>query len=111
MHAPAAVPAVDPKAPAPAAADAASSTATDAAKAVVKKPMRFLTAKERLPKGLPDWFADRDADGDGQVTMAEFAERWTPDTAREFDHYDRNHDGVVTAAECLKAGKGRGSRE
>lgn len=69
---------------------------------VPRKPARFLTAWERLPKDLPDWFYDKDADGDGQVTMAEFSSHWTPETATEFNRYDLNRDGIITAAECLK---------
>ena len=63
---------------------------------------RFLTPTERLPKGLPDWFLAKDVNGQGQITMAEFATEWTPETAAEFDRYDLNHDGIITAAEVLK---------
>lgn len=58
---------------------------------------------ERLPPDLPSWFKDRDKDKDGQVLMAEFADKWTPDKLREFQKYDRNGDGVITPEECLKA--------
>jgi Ca2+-binding EF-hand superfamily protein len=75
------------------------------AKPVPRKSGRFLTAKERLPQNLPEWFLQKDVDGDGQVTMAEFATEWTRERAREFDRYDLNHDGIITAAECLKAEK------
>ena len=34
--------------------------------------------------------------------MAEFATEWTPERAAEFDSYDLNHDGIITAAEVLK---------
>ena len=67
-----------------------------------RKPARFLTARERLPKGLPDWFLEKDINGDGQVTMAEFTDNWTPEKVAEFARYDLNHDGIITAAECLK---------
>ncbi len=72
-----------------------------------RKSYRFLTPKERLPAGLPDWFLRKDVDGDGQVTMAEFASEWTPEAAEEFAKYDLNGDGVITPAECLKAMGGR----
>jgi Ca2+-binding EF-hand superfamily protein len=71
------------------------------------KSGRFLTPHERLPKGLPDWFLQKDVDGDGQISMAEFASQWTPAAAAEFDRYDLNHDGIITAAECLKVEKQR----
>jgi Ca2+-binding EF-hand superfamily protein len=67
------------------------------------KSYRFLSPQERLPKGLPDWFIEKDADGDGQVTMAEYATLWSAAKAEEFARYDLNGDGVITPAECLKA--------
>jgi hypothetical protein len=92
--------------------DAASGTAVansdppDLAKRSGPKSGRFLTPKERLAKGLPEWFLEKDRDGDGQVSMAEFADEWTADVTAEFDRYDLNHDGIITAAECLKAAEG-----
>lgn len=65
---------------------------------------RFRTPQERLPQGLPAWFAQRDADADGQVTMAEFAEDWSDETLAEFLSYDANNDGVITPQECLSPG-------
>jgi hypothetical protein len=88
-------------APEASAVEAASTSTSPPA----RKSGRFLTSAERLPKGLPDWFTAKDADGDGQIAMAEFARQWSPDRVAEFDRYDRNHDGVITAAECLKTAK------
>jgi hypothetical protein len=69
------------------------------------RPKRFLTARERLPSGLPDWFL-RAADDDGQVTMAQYAANYSPEeAATQFAKYDLNQDGIITAAECLKAEK------
>jgi len=68
-----------------------------------KRSYRFLAPTERLPEGLPQWFVAHDADGDGQVTMAEYAGSWTDSKAREFAQYDLNNDGLVTPGECLKA--------
>lgn len=67
-----------------------------------RKSYRFKTAAERLPEGLPDWFTKNDADGDGQIVMAEFAKFWDDAKAKEFAGHDRNGDGVITPAECLK---------
>ena len=77
------------------------------AKPAPRKPGRFLTARERLPKGLPDWFLEKDVNGDGQITMAEFTDNWTPEKLAEFARYDLNHDGIITAAECLKVEKAK----
>jgi Ca2+-binding EF-hand superfamily protein len=68
-----------------------------------KKSYRFLTATERLPEGLPEFFARSDADGDGQVMMSEYTTRWTDEKAAEFARYDVNGDGVITPSECLRA--------
>ncbi|NQU20738.1 MAG: proprotein convertase P-domain-containing protein [Candidatus Nealsonbacteria bacterium] len=52
--------------------------------------------------GLPDWFVERDLNGDGQVRMAEFADEWTELKAGEFEHFDSNGDGIIMPDECLK---------
>lgn len=64
---------------------------------------RFLTPEERLPKGLPDWFASVDQDADGQVLMKEFAEEWNEAVAANFEAFDANGDGLITPQECLQA--------
>ena len=61
------------------------------------KSGRFLTPQERLSKELPEWFREKDVNGDGQVDMAEFANEWTPELVDEFNRYDLNHDGIITA--------------
>jgi hypothetical protein len=63
-----------------------------------------LTAAERLAKqhdDLPDWFGRKDTNGDGQVSMAEFASIWSESSATEFARADRNGDGTVTAPEAV----------
>jgi Ca2+-binding EF-hand superfamily protein len=71
-----------------------------------KKPLiRALTPTERLPKGLPDWFLRNDADADGQVSMVEYAAAWSEKTAAEFQKYDLNRDGIITADEVLTVDK------
>lgn len=68
-----------------------------------KRSYRALAPAERFPKGLPDWFTQKDTNGDGQVSMAEYSSAWTDESAAEFAKYDLNNDGVITADECLKA--------
>ena len=87
--------------PTPSAADA---------KSVPRKPAHFPTSRERLPKGLPDWFLEKDVNGEGQITMAAFTTNWTPAEVERFNKYDLNHDGIITAAECLKVEKASSSR-
>ncbi len=60
-------------------------------------------AEDRLPKGLPSWFAEKDANGDGQIAMAEYASTWSDDKIEEFQDYDANADGIITPEECLGA--------
>jgi hypothetical protein len=62
---------------------------------------RFLTAQERWPSDIPGWYAERDRDADGQLSMAEWASRWTADEVAEFARYDANSDGFVTPAEAI----------
>lgn len=65
-----------------------------------RKSYRFTPPAERLPDGLPGYFR-RDANGDGQVAMHEFANSWNERTAREFIRHDKNNDGIITAEEAL----------
>jgi Ca2+-binding EF-hand superfamily protein len=67
--------------------------------------LRLSTALERLPSGLPDWFFEKDANTDGQVSMAEFTSSWTEAKLAEFMRYDLNGDGIITPAECLAVEK------
>lgn len=69
------------------------------------KTYRFLSPAERLPSGLPDWFTRNDADGDGQIAMAEFSSSWDDQKAAEFTRWDRNGDGVITPKEALGSGQ------
>lgn len=79
-------------------------------KSSATKPYRIASADERLAKkGLPSWFLDKDDNGDGQVAMAEYGESWTDSSLAEFAKFDLNSDGVITPAECLRAGKLSGS--
>ncbi|MEW4561715.1 hypothetical protein AB1K70_04270 [Bremerella sp. JC770] len=67
---------------------------------------RFLTATERLPKGLPDWFTRNDLNEDGQIMMHEYTSSWSSSKVSEFNEYDLNGDGVITPKEVLESGKG-----
>lgn len=62
----------------------------------------YRSPKDRLPDGLPDWFTSADADGDGQVSMHEFANPMTEEKIAEFNKYDLNGDGFITPDEVLK---------
>ena len=78
---------------------------SSAAKPVEKKTYRFLSPTERLPKGLPDWFARYDTNADGQVMMAEYASAWSDSVLAEFQKFDLDGDGIITPEECLAVAK------
>lgn len=69
------------------------------------KSYRFRTPTEQLPEGLPDWFARKDTNADGQVAMAEYESPgfWTAAAVAQFTGYDLNNDGMITPGECLEA--------
>jgi hypothetical protein len=71
----------------------------------VRKARRFLTAAERLPKGIPAWFTEADKNRDGQVMMHEFVKSWSEAKAKEFATHDQNGDGIITAKEALSPAK------
>jgi hypothetical protein len=62
---------------------------------------KWAVARSRLPPGLPDWFLERDGDGDGQLTLAEYGTAGTSSADESFARYDRNHDGLLTPREVL----------
>jgi hypothetical protein len=66
---------------------------------------KFVPSEVRQPAGLPSWFAGRDADGDGQLSMAEFAPKPTGTSLAEFSRYDRDGNGVITPSEYVRAVK------
>jgi Ca2+-binding EF-hand superfamily protein len=68
-----------------------------------RRSTTFYVPKTRMPAGLPQWFLDRDLDGDGQLSLAEFASNPTQADLEEFARFDRNGDGFITAKECLEA--------
>jgi hypothetical protein len=63
---------------------------------------RFHTAAELLPEGLPDWFRKQDANGDGQILMAEYATDWNDAKVTEYRKWDLNDDGIIVPSEALK---------
>ncbi len=48
---------------------------------------------------LPDLFKEKDANGDRQVEMSEYATEWNQEKVEEFYALDRNGDGAITLAE------------
>jgi hypothetical protein len=71
----------------------------------LERDRKFHVPAGRLPAGLPNWFTLRDEDGDGQLTLSEFAPKAKASDIEEFRRYDLNGDGVITAEECVRAMK------
>ena len=55
-----------------------------------------------LPEGVPGWFEDKDQNGDGQVSLAEYSDKWTDALVEEFFAWDANGDGVITVDEARR---------
>ncbi len=77
----------------------------EAAKKDERLSYRFTPAIERLPKGTPSWFIDKDENEDGMVSMHEYATRWTSSEVTKFQSLDPNNDGVITPNEALAVGR------
>ena len=58
-----------------------------------------------LPAGVPPWFFQRDSDGDGQLTLSEYSPKLLRSEIDDFNRYDANRDGILTAQEFLHADK------
>ncbi len=57
---------------------------------------------ERLDGNLPEWFAEKDENKDGQVAMSEYSDSWSSETLGEFKKFDQNGDAIITPEECQK---------
>ncbi len=66
-----------------------------------RRDTKFYVPSSRLPAGLPAAFSNRDRDGDGQLTLAEFAANGSRAELDDFARLDRNGDGVITPSEYL----------
>ena len=64
-----------------------------------RRSYRFPSPHDRLIGSAKSWIVSRDQNGDGQVAMHEFSRTWTESKVREFQRYDLNGDGIVTASE------------
>ncbi|MCL2742300.1 MAG: hypothetical protein FWE67_00445 [Planctomycetaceae bacterium] len=61
----------------------------------------YHTPKEKLI-GVPAWFILRDKDGDGQVSLLEFAPTLSPAALALFGKLDKDGDGFITPDEVRK---------
>jgi Ca2+-binding EF-hand superfamily protein len=92
-------------------ADGWSRGGTDGAKKK-DEPKRFGDAKSykmapssATTSGLPSFFTTSDINADNQVTLSEFAGTLTETALAEFQQWDSNGDGIITARECQAAVK------
>lgn len=68
-----------------------------------QKPVVYRAGK--LPKDMPSWFTQLDADNDGQIGLYEW--KSSGRSFDEFDKLDRNGDGFVVVDEVLRSLPGR----
>lgn len=54
-------------------------------------------------KGVPGWFIARDKNGDGQLSLLEFAPNLSPDGLALFGRLDKNKDGFITPDELTES--------
>lgn len=73
------------------------------------KSYRASSGSKTDGEGLPGFFSQRDADGDGQVLMQEFSSSWNEETLNEFLKWDVNGDGIIEPRECLAVLRAGGS--
>ncbi len=101
-------------APAPSAAESSAEPASaaknkpldkGAALEESRRARKYYVPAAALPPGLPDWFMERDRNGDGQLTLDEFAPDGSPAQRKLFAQYDQNGDGVITPDEVLHFAK------
>ncbi len=85
-----------------AAEDTLNVTEQAAAKHDFRPGQRFYVAPRHRVQGLPGWFHSRDAKGDQQLSVSEFAPKATQSDIKEFSRHDTNGDGVITAKECVR---------
>ncbi|MCF0233351.1 MAG: hypothetical protein HUK22_00070, partial [Thermoguttaceae bacterium] len=64
---------------------------------------REYAAPPEALRGAPVWFLARDKNGDGQLTLLEFAPNLTPQATAMFGKLDKNADGFITVAEVTEA--------
>jgi hypothetical protein len=81
------------------------SSEKEAAKEMSRRARKYYVPASTLPPGLPDWFIERDANGDGQLTLDEFAPDGSSAQRRLFAQYDQNGDGVITPEEVVNFAK------
>jgi len=53
-----------------------------------------------LPSNLPGWFSQRDRNGDGQLSQAEFAPTQSLGAIQAFEQLDTNQDGLLAPREA-----------
>ncbi|MGE3313612.1 MAG: hypothetical protein AB7O26_00765 [Planctomycetaceae bacterium] len=76
-----------------------------------RRDRKFYVNAKRVPQGLPDWFLERDADGDAQLTPAEFSPMSVRADLDDFGRLDINSDGLLTAEEYVRAATAKPAAE
>ena len=69
----------------------------------VQIPARLYYAFPEHLRGVPAWFLLLDKDGDGQVSLAEFAPASSPEAMALFEQFDKNGNGFIEPDEVRES--------
>ena len=70
-----------------------------------KATAMFHVPGQSQPTGLPGWFRQQDRNGDGQLSLAEYAPTSSQEAVAAFERLDSNRDGLLTPRECVQPAK------
>jgi hypothetical protein len=79
-----------------------SSTGSATRQAKERPDATFHVPANIRPNNLPSWFSQRDRNGDGQLSLAEFAPTRSRESIKTFQKLDTDRDGLLTPQESVR---------
>lgn len=74
-------------------------TADPQKKPELRRDTKYYVSTKHLPENLPEWFRTRDRNGDGQLSLSEYAATGSEADTTEFQKLDCNNDGLLIPRE------------